>query len=768
MAVEEFQEQQITLTDYLRIFRRGKWIIIFSFLVVMIVTVYFTFTAQPVYEASALIMLKEEGGMAQEIFEVSSFMKRETMINNHIEILQSRTLAEEVISNLRKSPYADSLWILGNREQKERFEWKQWFKTLFYQNSDKEAGPLFDELVKKFREAFIAVVPKRDTDMVELKVEAFSPFEAALIANTWMEAYINMDIRDSRAEVTDIVRFLEDKQREMEQKLTASENALKNYKQKHGVAELTAETEQIIEMSAEFETMYQEAVTQLEANERRLAVLKSKLNESQKASLSSSLSSPVILELQKQQAKLIASKASYEQQLKSTDYYSPDDPTLKKYEQRLAGLQEQIREEMNKMVSSGAASLNPLGVSEGLVGSILEIEAENSSLKAKTQELSKIVNRYDRELNSLPEKHLRLAQLQREMEVNNNIYLMLREKYEENRIAEVGQIGSVRPIDRAKPPEEPIKPKKKMNLILGFLVGIGLGIGITFIREYLDTTVKTIEDLEQMSFTVLGSIPFISSHAVGKNGKGKNGEITRIESRLITHFAPKSPVSEAYRSLRTNIQFAKADEKVKTALVTSSVPGEGKSTTVANLAITFAQMGAKTLLIDADLRRPVLHGIFGCSRNEGLTNVLVGRSTLEEAIHQIRIEGLSLLVSGTLPPNPSELLNSKMMTKLIDKTEPLYDIILFDTPPVIAVTDAAVLSTKVAGVVLVVKSGETDRNVITRSHMLLDKVNANLLGVLVNGVNVNMMYGSYYQYYQYYYAGDGKKKKRIGKRKMVV
>ena len=763
----EEQEQQVTLTDYLRILRRGRWIIFLSLIVVMATTIYYTFTTQPVYEASALIMLKEEGGVKQEIFEVSNFMKRETMINNHVEILRSRTLAEEVIRHLQASVYADSLWILGNRKREERIQWKAWLEKTLKLRDFEEKAPNYDDLVKNFREGAISVVPKRDTDMVELKAQAYSPFEASLIANTWMEAYIMMDIRDSRAEVADIRQFLEDKQREMEQKLTGSETALKNYKQKEGVAELNAETEQIIKMSADFETQYQEAVTELEANERRLILLKSKLNESQKAALSSSLSSPVIQELQKQQAKLIADIASYEQQLKSTDYYSQEDPTLKKYKQRLEGLQDKIREEMNKMVSGGASAMNPLDVSQNLLTSVLEIEAENSSLNAKTQELKKVVSRYNRELNSVPEKHLRLAQLQREMEVNNNIYLMLREKYEENRIAEVGQLGSVREIDRAKPPKEPIKPKKKMNLILGLIVGLGLGVGITFFREYLDNSVKTIEDLEQMNLGVLGSIPFISSQSVGKNN-GKIGEITLIESRLITHFAPKSPVSEAYRSLRTNIQFAKADKKVKTALVTSSVPGEGKSTTVANLAITFAQMGAKTLLIDADLRRPVLHGIFGCSRNEGLTNVLVGRSTLEEAIHQTRIEGLNLLVSGTLPPNPSELLNSKVMIKLVEKVASVYDFVLFDTPPVIAVTDAAVLATKVDGVVLIVKSGETSREVIERSRMLLDKVNANLLGVLVNGVNVNMMYGSYYQYYQYYYySGNGKKSRRSRKSTMV-
>jgi capsular exopolysaccharide synthesis family protein len=233
----------------------------------------------------------------------------------------------------------------------------------------------------------------------------------------------------------------------------------------------------------------------------------------------------------------------------------------------------------------------------------------------------------------------------------------------------------------------------------------------------------------------------------------------RIESRLVTHFAPKSPISEAYRTIRTNIQFAQADKSVKTVLVTSSGPGEGKSTSVANLAITFAQMGANTLLIDADLRRPVLHGIFGQSRNEGLTNILVGRLTPEEGIRPTRIENLSLLTSGTLPPNPSELLNSHMMQRFLDDAAKKYDIVLIDTPPVIAVTDAAVLSTLVDGVVVVVLSGKTEKDTVLRSRDLLEKVNARMLGVLVNGVNVSMLYGSYYHYYQDYYSHEAKETK---------
>jgi tyrosine-protein kinase Etk/Wzc len=338
---------------------------------------------------------------------------------------------------------------------------------------------------------------------------------------------------------------------------------------------------------------------------------------------------------------------------------------------------------------------------------------------------------------------------------------MLREKYEENRIAEAGQIGSVRIVDSAKPPKHPIKPKKKMNLILGVMVGLGLGLGITFVREYLDTSLKTVEDVERMNMPVLGSIPFIVQQGKIKSGRGENGEVMRIESRLITHFAPKSPVSEAYRSVRTNIQYAKADSPIKTVLVTSSGPGEGKSTSVANLAITFAQTDAKTLLVDTDLRRPVLHAIFGHTRNEGLTNILVGRISADEAIKPTKIGNLDLLTSGTIPPNPSELLSSNMMETFLDEAKSKYDIVLFDTPPVIAVTDAAILAAKLDGLILVIRSGVTDKEALLRSRTLIEKVNAKILGVLVNGINFNQLYGSYnYYYYQYYYSGDGKDKKR--------
>jgi tyrosine-protein kinase Etk/Wzc len=241
-------------------------------------------------------------------------------------------------------------------------------------------------------------------------------------------------------------------------------------------------------------------------------------------------------------------------------------------------------------------------------------------------------------------------------------------------------------------------------------------------------------------------------------------EARQIETRLVTHFDPKSPVSEAYRTLRTNIQFKNKQTKQHTILVTSAAPKEGKSTTVANLAITMAQMGNETILIDGDLRRPVIHSIFNMKKENGLTNYLIGNGTLEEIIRPTFVDHLVVIPSGPLPPNPSELLGSDEMKKLLEELKKKFEVILFDSPPVIAVTDAAILSMLVDGIVLVIKAHQTHREAIKRAKSLLDTAEAKIFGSLLNGVNIQKTYGTNYYYYYYhyyqYYGHDLKRRKR--------
>jgi len=765
---QEFTEEQVSIKDYIRILYRGRWIIAVSFILVLAVTVYFTFTAQPVFEAKALVMIRERGNVQQQVFEVSSFMKQETMINNQKEILESRTLAEDVIKRLQHSPYADSLSYLGNYRNGNNFSPKQWLLSLLKGKSDKKEASDIDDFVDNFRSGGTSVTPQRDTDMIEVSVQAPTPFEAAFVANEWVKAFQELDIEESRGEVTEVRKFLENKLEEVKTRLTDTEESLKEYKERANIVELDSETEQLVEVVSNFKSLYEQSRTELEATENRLEHLHDQLDESQAMMLQevSSMSSPEIVELRKQLAVLIGGKAALEQQAKDLKV-SSEYSKIQQKEMRIKGIKEKIRSEIQRIVESGGTALNPMAFSENLFTSVLELEAERRFLDAKASALQKIVARYDRIMNNLPEKSLKLARLKREQQVANNIFIMLRNKYEENRIAEASRIGSVRIVDNAIQPKEPIKPKKKVNLILGVLLGLGLGVGLTFAREYFDNSLKTIEDLEHMGFSVLGSIPFIKAE---ENGK-KKASLVSMRSRLITHHKPKSPVSESYRTLRTNLQFLDIDHPVKTLVLTSAGPGEGKSTTVANVAITFAQMGSKVLLVDTDLRKPIMHRLFGVSRDVGLTNFLINKMDLKEVVIKTEINGLDIMTSGPLPPNPSELLSSRAMINFIEEVKKKYDMIFFDTPPVIAVTDATVLSSKLDGAVLIVKSSETDREALKRAHTQLENVKARVFGTLLNGVHMDDMFGSYYYYYYRQYYGDGstkrKKRKKSFKEKLL-
>lgn len=225
--------------------------------------------------------------------------------------------------------------------------------------------------------------------------------------------------------------------------------------------------------------------------------------------------------------------------------------------------------------------------------------------------------------------------------------------------------------------------------------------------------------------------------------------MSRITNKrpIITDINPKSPISEAYRTLRTNIEFSSFDEQIRVIMLTSAGPGEGKSTTAANLAVAFAQAGKKVLIMDADLRKPTLHHTFSKTNRWGLTNIIAGQAEVKEVISQTEINNLDLLASGPIPPNPSELLASKRMSALLEELRLIYDIIIVDTPPALAVTDAQIMSTKCDGVVLVIDSGKVKREIALKVKMNLEYVNARILGAVLN--NIDRKDGESYYYYYY-------------------
>ena len=774
------QEHQLTLHDYLRLFYRGRWVILVSFLSVLAATLWYTFTAEPQYEAAVKIMVEQQGGVSQSLFDFSTMMKKETMVNNQVEILKSRSLAENVLQELRGSNDASRLRLLEGAAERGR----RLFKEVFGRSGrapDLDDPVFFDLVVEELREQ-LSVTPIRNTDMIEIKYEAPSAFEAAFVANAVARAYKEMNRAQSQAEVRQVKNFIEEQLGKMREELALSEENLKTYQQQAKVVALDRETEELVRKVAEFETIHNEAITELEAQKHRLAYINQQLAERNvNFDVETISTQPYLAELKKQIAEKEAGLASYMASMIEIGAYERNKNEVQLRERQVEALKRKFKDEITKIAA--AEFIDPAQLAETLFSSKIEVETEIQSLIPRVATLEGIVAEYNRELESLPQKSLTLARLLRTAQVDEKIYLMLQEKYQESRITEVGQIGNVRIIDPAKEPKKPVSPRKKLNIILGLVIGLGLGIGIAFMREYLDNSVRTMEDVEHLGMTIMAAIPYIKAEpangllgrAVGSAGNGHNGstdeEVRSINERLVTHLKPRSPVSEAYRTLRTNILFARPGESKKALLITSSGPQEGKSTTVANLAITFAQMGNRTLLIDADLRRPIQHRLFGLEKGSGLTNILVGRSTFAETVRPVPVlPELHVLGCGVIPPNPAELLGSEAMARILEEARSLYSMVIIDSPPALALTDASILAPMVDGVMLVIRAGDTAREAALRAHEQLKRVGAPVLGAILNGILADQVYGSYYQHYYYteYYREkpkDGNTGKNVRERK---
>ena len=296
---------------------------------------------------------------------------------------------------------------------------------------------------------------------------------------------------------------------------------------------------------------------------------------------------------------------------------------------------------------------------------------------------------------------------------------------------------------------------------MGLFLGLSLGLVLALALEILDNTIKTTYDIERQNLAVLGIIPSIGEEQQNKKGYFFNNpkrSNSNLKRRLITQDDPKSPVSEAYRSLRTSMLYTSADNSIKSILVSSAGPGEGKTTTVANLAITYANLGKKTLLRYRLKEAPVVHKVLGINKEPGITDYLSNyEKDLSKIIQSTDIKNLCVISSGIIPPNPSELLGSDRMSNLLRDLEDNWDMILFDSPPLVAVTDAAMVSKEIDQIVMVVKVGQTDKKAFDHTITSLRNVGAPISGVVLNAVTHKNSYGAYYYYYQYYhYYGSEK------------
>ncbi len=754
--MDERKVTTVSLNDLLRPLWKGWVVILTAVLSVTLTALVLSLLSDRVYEASAVLSIREEYDMQKELFDMPRIFRENSYSKNQVTVLESRSLAARVVEKLENSECRDSLAILGNGRPNETPSLRD--KVMRFVRSKKSiAGkPSFSSIVGAFQDATSAA-QERESDIIILRGRASTNWEAAFLVNSWVATYQEYDLTDSREAITQKKKFLEEKLAEREKDLSLSEMNLTAYQQEENVVALDNETEQLVEQLANFQALYHQTQTDLEACETELAHLKAQLDESKKNLVDdmTKQTSPVIEALKTELAEKEAEKAKLEAQLMGAGYSVRNNPQVIRKETQIQGIRDKIIEETKQLLAKDGTQVEPLDYYEKLINEILEKETEKASLESKAVKLQEVIRTYDRKMESLPQKNQNLARFQRDVQLNSKIYMVLWEKYEETRIQEAGRLGVIRVVDLAEPPAGVIAPKTSRNLALGMFLGLLFGIGLAYSREFFRGSVRGEEDVEKMGFSVIGRIPvfkkekFLHSFPSTK----KDWSISRAKNIypfLLSQQQSHSKFSEAYRVLRTAIFFAGQKGKLQTLLMTSPGPCEGKSTTASNLAITMARKGLSTLLVDSDLRRPVLDVLLlGSHRKIGLTHVLRREMNWQEAVRETSVKNLHVMPAGVEVKNAPELLGSGEMLSFIEQARQKYDIILFDSPPVLPVTDAVVLTPAMDGILLVMRSGKTTREAVRHAQVLLTPVSSRILGVVLTGIEGADYYGYRDEYKTY-------------------
>jgi capsular exopolysaccharide synthesis family protein len=710
-------QYELNLRDYWRIIRRRKEIVILCFVVVLSASVIFSLRQKTVYKASTRVKVEQRRTMAGLLMEELIYWGRGDPLITQAEVITSRRIAEETAKEM----------------------------GLVNENS-----PQFDAVVTGLKNS-ISTEGILNASIIKITAVAEKPEEAIKIVNTVTQVYRRVS-REDKIKQSGIVRdFIKEQLGVVEEDLIRSEEAFKKFKEERAISALGTKKDltlknldrvqaDLIKVKIEREEAGQ-LINQLKEEGRIGRVLQaSPLLDND--SFSSSLKKELV-DLESEFSAL-------------GEYYTGKHPKILKVGERINLLSRQLQERLESRI----------GI----------LQREENSLRERKSQLGN-------ELKLLPAKELKFERLARELRANEERYKNLKEKFDSASIAEAEKTSDITWIDRAVS-AIPITTGRKTVALAGGIIGLILGLVFAFVRESLDTSIGTIEDVESfLKIPVLGVIPHIETKEEEKRffwqKKPAVDELTRMRTSLVTKFDPKSPVSEAYRILRTNVEFLGPKEKAKVLLLTSTGPREGKTTVAANLAVSIAQVGKKTLLIESDLRKPFVSKLFGIKREPGLTDILIGSvewkkalrtltdilmgsSGWEEALQVPGLDNLSILTAGYLPPNPSEILNSEPMADLLNKMKDEFDVIILDSPPVLPVADAVILSSKVDGIIMVYYVGRVARSALSRAKAQLDVTGANIYGIVLNDIKAAemSMYPTYYYHYYRYYGEEEEKRKR--------
>ncbi len=703
------------LLDYILILRKHQWLILTFLLTVVTAVTIASFKMKPVYEASARVEVDREsqnnlpfqGGNSYD-----EYMDMENYIATQVEILQSETLAFQTIKSLDLDRYPE-------------FGGEPGAKIAAAPGESASPRPaILSAFLGRLR---VRRVP--NSQLVEVTFEGADPKLTAQIVNAHLQNYIEQNFRSKYDATTQASTWLSSELEELRVKVQSSEDARIAYERENQIWQIDEKQDITTQKLADLSRAVTDAQTALSEKEALYRMAASGNVDA----LPAVRENVVIQDILRRKADLDAQYADAENQ------YGPNFPKV----QRLAAQQKEVEA---SLASSRRTMLD-------------SIRQDYATSQSHVQLLQEALDKQKAEANGQAEKLVQYHILQHDADANKQLYDGLLQKLKEAGITAGLRSSNIRVVDPALAPTSPSRPQKSRNIILGFLLGIVGGIGLAIFREYLDNTIKSPDDVEALtglpSLAVVPSQPGLSGYQgrlarLGRQPEAPSPTGPRVE--MLSYIQPKSQISEAFRALRTSLLLSQADHPPQVILVTSALPREGKTTAAVNLSVTLAQLGDRTLLVDSDLRKPGVRralNLTGGKEGGGLSSYLAGVATLDEAIApHPTINNLSALTTGPVPPSPADLLSSHRMREAIAELRRRFKFIVIDSPPVMAATDAVILSALTDGVLLVVRSGATPKEAFTRTRNLLAAVKCRLLGVVLNAVDASAP--DYYYSYRYY------------------
>jgi capsular exopolysaccharide synthesis family protein len=764
----------LNFSDLFNTVWRGKWIILLTSIVVAGVIGVYTHMQTPIYRASSIVKVDPYGGAAPG---ASATWWNRRSLSSEVGLLQnSADLGKRIVESLRK------------REQAVGSEGT--FPVLWTESGEK-AGVY--EVINRLRSR-TKFTPWEEQDMIQISVESSVPEEASTIANIYATEYKTYSQEQARASIRAAREFLEEQVNKRQADIRNLEEQWKSFARSNQVVTQGMDGEKIVAEYAALSARRDELGYQLEHDRATLELLRNQLNQ-----FEPELRDKVILESEASglQSEIeILERRIGELRAEAAQYYvanpnlegdaqriQRDFPELAAVLDRIDGFEKRKRELTDRFINemssvetptAGTGATGPtgaLGRVAQLKSRIAEQELSISQAEAQIQGLEQSLESYRPRLNRIPEQTIQREQLDRRIAQAEAFYQQISADLQQTIIAEESELGYVETLTQATVPVVPVRPNLNQNVILGILLGLGFGVGLAFLREAMAGELRRPEDLQRKGFNVLGVIPDVTDEVNTAFNKSSTVEVEghAISSTLLPLLSPWSPVTENYRLIRTNLQFQNRDGRTRaprTILVTSPEPGDGKTTTAVNLALTFVLSGRRVLLIDADMRRPSAHKLLGMDGRTGLADVLRGDRE-GQTVRRTFVEGLYFVPAGTTDTPPTEALESAYMRKLIEIGTEKCDVVIIDSPPVLAASDPLILSTLCEATLLVVSSERTEGEALQTAGSMLAGVGSAVTGVIFNRHNEKSARSGYggYGYYSYnrdpYVSEETKKTYRL-------